>query len=105
MSDHEDVDIDLAGLSDDDLASQMHDDLYDGLGDEIVDRHRDVLSSVGLPVSYDGRFPALLDAMMRDKKTRGDTLRFVILSDVAHPEMLIGPDPALVAAAYAQVQP
>lgn len=75
------------------------------LGDEIVDRHRDVLSSVGLPVSYDGRFPALLDAMMRDKKTRGDTLRFVILSDVAHPEMLIGPDPALVAAAYAQVQP
>ena len=37
MSDHEDVDIDLAGLSDDDLASQMHDDLYDGLGDEIVE--------------------------------------------------------------------
>jgi 3-dehydroquinate synthase len=75
------------------------------LADDVVDRHREVLSSVGLPVSYDGRFPALLDAMMRDKKTRGDTLRFVILSDVAHPEMLIGPDPAIVAAAYAQLQP
>ena len=74
------------------------------LDDEVVDRHRSVLSSVGLPVSYDGQFPPLLDAMMRDKKTRGDTLRFVILSGVANPEMLIGPDPALVAAAYAQVQ-
>ena len=74
------------------------------LADDVVQRHRSVLSSVGLPITYDGRFPALLDAMKRDKKTRGDTLRFVILSDVAHPEMLIGPDPALVAAAYSQVQ-
>ncbi len=74
------------------------------LSDAAVDLHREVLSSVGLPISYDGNFPALLDAMRRDKKTRGDTLRFVILSAVAHPEMLIGPDPALVAAAYAQVQ-
>jgi len=73
------------------------------LADDVVDRHRTVLTSVGLPTSYDGQFPRLLDAMMRDKKTRGDTLRFVILSDVARPEMLVGPDPALVAAAYAQV--
>ena len=73
------------------------------LGDDVVDRHRAVLASVGLPTTYDGQFPRLLDAMMRDKKTRGDTLRFVILSDVARPEMLVGPDPALVAAAYAQV--
>jgi 3-dehydroquinate synthase len=74
------------------------------LSDSVVDLHREVLASVGLPISYDGSFPALLDAMRRDKKTRGDTLRFVILSAVGHPEMLIGPDPALVAAAYAQVQ-
>lgn len=74
------------------------------LSDEVVDLHREALSSVGLPTSYDGPFPALLDAMRRDKKTRGDTLRFVILSAVGHPEMLIGPDPALVAAAYAQVK-
>jgi 3-dehydroquinate synthase len=73
------------------------------LSDEIVDLHRQTLGAVGLPTSYTGDFGALLDAMQRDKKTRGDTLRFVILSDVAHPEMLIGPDPALVAAAYAQV--
>ena len=75
------------------------------LDDEVVDRHRDVLAVSG-PSDHlrRGTSPPLLDAMMRDKKTRGDTLRFVILSDVARPEMLIGPDPALVAAAYAQVQ-
>jgi 3-dehydroquinate synthase len=74
------------------------------LADDVVELHREVLTSVGLPISYDGGFPPLLDAMRRDKKTRGDTLRFVILSAVAHPEMLVGPDPAVVAAAYAQVQ-
>lgn len=74
------------------------------LDDAVVDRHREVLSSVGLPTSYEGAFGPLLRAMQRDKKTRGDTLRFVILSGVARPEMLIGPDPAIVAAAYAQVQ-
>ncbi len=74
------------------------------LADDVVDLHREVLGAVGLPTSYDGQFAPLLEAMKRDKKTRGDTLRFVILSDVARPEMLIGPDPALVAAAYAQVQ-
>lgn len=75
------------------------------LDDDAVDLHRDILTSVGLPTSYDGQFPRLLDAMKRDKKTRADTLRFVILSGVAKPEMLVGPDPVLVAAAYAQVQP
>jgi 3-dehydroquinate synthase len=74
------------------------------LDDETVDLHRDILSLVGLPISYSGQFPRLLEAMRRDKKTRADTLRFVILSGVAKPEMLVGPDPSLVAAAYAQVQ-
>jgi len=74
------------------------------LDDAVVDRHRAVLSAVGLPISYEGEFAPLLDAVQRDKKTRGSTLRFVILSGVARPEMLIGPDPALVAAAYAQVR-
>lgn len=73
------------------------------LSDDVVDLHRELLGAVGLPITYDGQFPALLEAMQRDKKTRGDTLRFVILSDVARPEILVGPDPALVAAAYAQV--
>ncbi|MEY4169714.1 MAG: hypothetical protein RLZ94_787, partial [Actinomycetota bacterium] len=33
----------------------------------------------------------------------GDMLRFVILDGVARPSLLEGPDPALLAAAYAEV--
>jgi 3-dehydroquinate synthase len=67
-------------------------------------RHVDVLRSLGLPTSYaDGRFPALLDAMRIDKKTRGDLLRFVVLDGIGRPGLLEGPDPALLTAAYAVV--
>lgn len=75
------------------------------LDESVVVRHRSVLASVGLPTSYAGRFPQLLDAMKRDKKSRGDTLRFVILADVARPEILTGPDPALLVAAFDEVTP
>jgi 3-dehydroquinate synthase len=74
------------------------------LDDEVVDRHRRILSSVGLPVSYRGdRWPGLYDAMRRDKKNRGSLLRFVVLDGVARPNRLEGPDPALLSAAYAEV--
>jgi len=74
------------------------------LGDEVVDRHRSVLTSVGLPTSYrEDRWDQLLVAMRRDKKTRGDLLRFVVLEGIARPARLEGPDPTLLAAAYAEV--
>ena len=74
------------------------------LPDEVADRHRAILSSLGLPVHYRGdRWDQLLAAMRRDKKTRGDLLRFVVLDDVAKPVRLEGPDPTLLAAAYAEV--
>jgi 3-dehydroquinate synthase len=41
--------------------------------------------------------------MRRDKKSRGDLLRFVVLDDVARPTRLEGPDPTLLAAAYAEI--
>jgi 3-dehydroquinate synthase len=41
--------------------------------------------------------------MRRDKKTRGDLLRFVVLEGVGRPVRLEGPDPQLLAAAYAEV--
>ncbi len=70
----------------------------------VVDRHRDVLASVGLPVAYRGdRWPQLQDAMRVDKKSRGDTLRFVVLDGIGQPAVLEGPDPSLLAAAYAEV--
>jgi len=45
----------------------------------------------------------LLAAMRRDKKSRGDLLRFVVLEGVGRPTRLEGPDPTLLAAAYAEV--
>lgn len=41
--------------------------------------------------------------MRRDKKTRGDLLRFVVLSGVGAPTRLEGPDPALLHAAYTEL--
>jgi 3-dehydroquinate synthase len=74
------------------------------LPDEVVDRHRAILTSLGLPTTYRGdRWEQLLAAMRRDKKTRGDLLRFVVLDDVARPTRLEGPDPTLLAAAYAEI--
>ena len=74
------------------------------LDDADVDRHRAILTSVGLPVAYRGdRWEQLLSAMRRDKKTRGDLLRFVVLDGIGRPSRLEGPDPALLAAAYAEV--
>ncbi|SKC71392.1 3-dehydroquinate synthase [Krasilnikoviella flava] len=74
------------------------------LDDAVVDRHRAILDSLGLPTTYRGdRWDKLLAAMQRDKKTRGNLLRFVVLDDVAKPTRLEGPDPTLLAAAYAEV--
>ena len=74
------------------------------LSDADVERHRSTLTSVGLPVTYRGdRWDQLLAAMRRDKKTRGDLLRFVVLEGIGRPTRLEGPDPTLLAAAYAEV--
>ncbi|UFU04739.1 3-dehydroquinate synthase [Ruania halotolerans] len=67
-------------------------------------RHRDVLSMVGLPTTYrPGAWEALRTAMGRDKKTRGATLRFVVLEGLARPTRLTGPDPALLEATYTAI--
>ncbi|MDT0215349.1 3-dehydroquinate synthase [Rothia sp. ARF10] len=74
------------------------------LGRDVVDRHRSVLTSVGLPTSYEaGRWPELEAAMRRDKKTRGSMLRFVVLEDIARPVRLEGPTDDQLRTAYAAV--
>ena len=71
------------------------------LDDDQVNRHRSILGGLGLPVSYrPGRWDALYTAMRRDKKSRGDVLRFVVLHGIGNPQRLEGPDPTLLAAAY-----
>ena len=74
------------------------------LDDATALRHRSILESIGLPVSYDAdAFPELLEYMAGDKKTRAGVLRFVVLDGLGKPGRLAGPDPTLLAAAYSEV--
>ncbi|WP_100835263.1 3-dehydroquinate synthase [Kitasatospora fiedleri] len=74
------------------------------LDDATADRHRTVLASVGLPLTYRAdAWPKLLDAMKIDKKSRGDLLRFVVLDGLAKTSILEGPDPSVLVAAYGEV--
>ena len=75
-----------------------------GLSDEVVDRHRRILESLGLPIRYPAnRWPMLLATMQRDKKTRGGMLRFIVLDDIGRPTTLNGPEEQLLFAAYQEV--
>jgi 3-dehydroquinate synthase len=74
------------------------------LSADSAERHRDVLSALGLPVGYGGVPWKQLRSFMRvDKKARGDRLRFVVLDEVARPSTLDNPDEELLAAAFATV--
>ena len=70
----------------------------------LPERTRELLRGLGLPVTYPGdRWEALDAVMRRDKKTRGNRLRFVVLADVGRPQRLEDPDPQWLTAAYAAV--
>jgi 3-dehydroquinate synthase len=74
------------------------------LDDATAQRHRRVLSSLGLPICYDpDALPELLEGMRNDKKVRSGVLRFVVLDGLAKPGRLEDPDPELLAEAYTAV--
>ncbi|WP_427131378.1 3-dehydroquinate synthase [Pseudarthrobacter sp. S9] len=74
------------------------------LSDADADRHRSILESLGLPLTYRrDRWQALLDGMRRDKKSRGDLLRFVVLDGIGRPGILDVPDTSLLFAAYQEI--
>jgi 3-dehydroquinate synthase len=74
------------------------------LDDGTADRHRQILAALGLPTRYRaGAFPSLLETMRIDKKARGSRIRFILLEALARPVAVDEPDPALLAAAYAEV--
>jgi 3-dehydroquinate synthase len=75
-----------------------------GLDDATASRHRELLTSVGLPTAYAGDWDRLHHTMAVDKKSRGSRLRFVVLDGLASPKMLEDPDPALLVAAFAAVR-
>jgi 3-dehydroquinate synthase len=71
------------------------------LDDATADRHRTAFERVGLPIHwYGASYDELRDAMAVDKKARGNTLRFVVLSGVGRPQMLTDPGDDLLRAAY-----
>ena len=64
------------------------------LDDATADRHRAVLESVGLPLTYRGdQWPKLLETMKVDKKSRGDLLRFIVLDGLGQAGRAGGPGP------------
>ncbi|PZU39741.1 MAG: 3-dehydroquinate synthase [Microbacterium sp.] len=74
------------------------------LPDAAAARHRSILETLGLPVTYRaGAWPQLLATMQRDKKSRGGMLRFIVLDDLARPTVLQAPDESLLFAAYQEV--
>jgi 3-dehydroquinate synthase len=71
---------------------------------EDVARHRDLLTSVGLPVTYRAdAWPVLRPTMSLDKKARGARLRMVILDGVGHPVSYDNPPEDLLTEAYQAV--
>jgi 3-dehydroquinate synthase len=74
------------------------------IDDELADQHRRVLQALGVPVSYRAdAWPELRAAMSLDKKTRGSTLRFVILNGLGSVEICSGPDEEGLTEAYARL--
>jgi 3-dehydroquinate synthase len=71
------------------------------LDEQTAGRHADVLGSLGLPTHWhEAAFDELLAVMRVDKKTRGNTLRFVVLDGLARPGILSGPSEELLRSAY-----
>jgi 3-dehydroquinate synthase len=74
-------------------------------GDE-VGRHREILGSLGLPISYAGSdWPHLLDTMRIDKKARGSVVRLVLLDGIGNPVVQPAPAEPVLTAAFERLVP
>lgn len=74
------------------------------ISSELVQTHRDILTSVGLPTSYEqGHFEELLEGMRNDKKNRGGQIRFVALTGIGETTRIEDASDDELRAAYAQL--
>lgn len=74
------------------------------LDDATADRHAAAFARVGLPTGYAGvGFDELRATMAVDKKSRGSTLRFVVLDGLARPGVLAGPPEDALRTAYERI--
>jgi 3-dehydroquinate synthase len=69
-----------------------------------ADRHRSLITAMGLPTRYRGDWAQLQAVMRLDKKARGASLRFVVLDGLGAPGILTDPDQAWLDAAWAAVE-
>jgi 3-dehydroquinate synthase len=74
------------------------------LGRADIDRHRALITAMGLPTRYAGDWTALQAVMRVDKKARGASLRFVVLDGLGTPTILTDPDQEWLDAAWSAVQ-
>jgi 3-dehydroquinate synthase len=75
-----------------------------GLGAPVVQMHRDILESLGLPTRFDkASFEELRELMSRDKKARGGQLRFVLLHELGDLIVLADPAEDALADSYAAI--
>lgn len=73
---------------------------------ELVERHRELLRALGLPTTWNGgSFEDVLALMHKDKKARGNTLRFVVLDGgFGHVVPLADPPLDAVREAFARIR-
>ena len=74
------------------------------LSSELVALHEEILQALNLPIRYqDGDFPQLLAAMRRDKKSRGNNMRFVVITDLGKTQRLENPSEGALLKAYEKI--
>ena len=68
---------------------------------QVRDRHLNILSGLGLPVSFPAaEWPELYAAMKLDKKSRGNMVRFVVITDIGKTQRLENPIESELIKAY-----
>ena len=73
---------------------------------DLVDYHRSLLGALGLPTSWGGgSWSDVLALMHRDKKARGNMLRFVVLDRIGHVIHLEDPPADVVEEAFRRIRP
>jgi 3-dehydroquinate synthase len=74
------------------------------ISEDAFQMHLEILTSLGLPITYTAdAWPKLVATMSRDKKSRGNSLRFVTLDGVGKTSRLENPDENLLSRIYAEV--
>jgi 3-dehydroquinate synthase len=70
----------------------------------LLERQERIFTALGLPTTYrGGRFQQLLEAMRRDKKSRGGALRFVALDGIGRPRIITAPTDEALSSAYGEI--